>query len=73
MTAHPTWLLWQPFWIWFLSISDECLSTGPIFLCLIGGSLIFTMFYFSLNLIVQTPTDNVPNGGICHALRCPCF
>jgi hypothetical protein len=38
------------------------------------GSSIFTMFHFSLSLIVYTPTDNVPIGGICIAiaLRCPC-
>jgi hypothetical protein len=40
------------------------------FWCLIW--VIFTMFHFSLNLIVHTPTDNVPIS-ICHALRCPCF
>jgi hypothetical protein len=36
------------------------------------GSSIFTMFHFSLSLIVHTPTDNIPIRGICHALRCPC-
>jgi hypothetical protein len=37
------------------------------------GASIFTLFHFSLNLIVHTPTDNVPIGGICHALCCPCL
>jgi hypothetical protein len=37
------------------------------------GSSIFTMFHFSLNLIFHSPTDNFPLGGICHALRCPCY
>jgi hypothetical protein len=31
------------------------------------------MFHFSLSLIFHTPTDNFPLGGICHALRCPCY
>jgi hypothetical protein len=39
----------------------------------LGGSSIFTMLHFSLNLIFHTPTDNFPLGGMCHALRCPCL
>jgi hypothetical protein len=37
-TAHLTWPLWQPSWIWFPSIIWwTSVSTGPIFLWLIGG------------------------------------
>jgi hypothetical protein len=31
------------------------------------------MFQFYPNLIVHTPTDNVPIGGICHAMCRPCL
>jgi hypothetical protein len=57
--AHPTWLLWQPSWIWFPVVH--------------WWSSIFTMFHFSLSLIFHAPTDNFPLGGICHTLRCPCL
>jgi hypothetical protein len=61
--AHPTWLLWQPSWIWFPSIIWRTSAlTSPIFGWLIGGSSSFTKFHFSLNLIFCTPTDNFPLG-----------
>jgi hypothetical protein len=69
VTAHLTWPLRQPSWIWFPSIIWRTPVDLYDFLVPHWGSSIFTMFHFS----VHTPTDNVPIGGICHALRCPCL
>jgi hypothetical protein len=52
-TAHPTWPLWQPSWIWFLSIIWQTpSSTGPIFLWVIG--------IISLNHIPVLPKPYLP-------------
>jgi hypothetical protein len=37
MTAHPAWPLWQPSWIWFMSIIWRTPVDWSIFGCLIGG------------------------------------
>jgi hypothetical protein len=57
-------MLRQPSWIWFPSI---------IWWTPVDWSEFLVPHWGSLNLIVHTPTDNVPIGGICHALHCPCF
>jgi hypothetical protein len=56
----------------FHQLSNDWSDWSDIFVAHWGSS-IFTIFHFSLNLIIHVPTDNVPPRGICYALRRPCF